>query len=206
MLALTGPVAVPSHAQQAGTGLAGSSNPSAASPYIQQRSQANTSFDNPYAPGGIYDPYRSSRMLPGGQNLGLQSKSKSAGLGGSSGSGLSSRSSLNSGSDDSSNAKARSGGAGQCGGKSFGSGSLASSGSGMNRPGGASLYSSSSRCRGLAGYGSSRSGAASSMSGMGRSSGSMSSSSLSGRQGMNSPGQAASMEQQRMQKLQQLPQ
>lgn len=29
----------------------------AASPYQQQRNQAYTSFDNPYAPGAIYNPY-----------------------------------------------------------------------------------------------------------------------------------------------------
>lgn len=30
------------------------------SPYTQSRTQGYTSFDNPYAPGGIYDPYRGS--------------------------------------------------------------------------------------------------------------------------------------------------
>jgi hypothetical protein len=43
-------------------------NPAAASPYKQQRSTAYTSFDNPYAPGGIYDPYRDSRTLVQSQN------------------------------------------------------------------------------------------------------------------------------------------
>ena len=32
-----------------------------ASPYLQSRTRAYTSFDNPYAPGGAYDPYRSVR-------------------------------------------------------------------------------------------------------------------------------------------------
>lgn len=31
------------------------------SPYTQSRTHAYTSFDNPYAPGGVYDPYRRTR-------------------------------------------------------------------------------------------------------------------------------------------------
>jgi hypothetical protein len=53
---LSGLVTSAANAQAGGVG----ANPGAASPYKQQRSQAYTSFDNPYAPGGIYDPYRSS--------------------------------------------------------------------------------------------------------------------------------------------------
>jgi hypothetical protein len=60
-------------------------DPSSVSPYTQSRSQAYTSFDNPYAQGKIYDPYRFSRALngsqvPAGKKQGLGLKDKLAGL------------------------------------------------------------------------------------------------------------------------------
>lgn len=180
MLALTGLAAVPAHAQQAGSGLSGASNPGAASPYIQQRSKANTSFDNPYAPGGIYDPYRASGMLPGGQSHVRQLQSTSAGLDAE----QAGANSLNSGSQQSSYSNGRSGGVGRCDSKSFGSGSLAASGSGMNRLGSAGPYSSSSRCGGVSStlsHGTGKSSSMHSLGGMNRSFSSVGASSSSAR-------------------------
>jgi hypothetical protein len=52
LLSLTAATAA---AQQSSAGTA--ATPISPNPYIQQRTQGTTSFDNPYAPGGIYDPY-----------------------------------------------------------------------------------------------------------------------------------------------------
>ena len=165
-------VAVPVSAQQTSTGIGGGASSAAASPYIQQRSKANTSFDNPYAPGGIYDPYRTSRPREG-QNLRLGSNSKSAGLGGGQKPGRRSGSGLKSGSDGSSGDKTLSSGSDPCGGRQLGRGSM-TSGMGMNRPRTTGSSSGLGRCGGLAGNGNSRPGSTSGMSGTSRRQGSSS--------------------------------
>lgn len=50
----------------------------AASPYLQQRNQAYTSFDNPYSPGAIYNPYGSSPKAKGSMQSGSASLSAKA--------------------------------------------------------------------------------------------------------------------------------
>jgi len=182
---LIGLVTVSAHAQQAGA-----SSPAVASPHTQQRSKAYTSFDNPYAPGGIYDPYRGSHTQSGGHGMALQSKPSGAGHGRSSEE--VGGDSLNSASDDLGGGKIHSGTSGQCSKKKPGSSSIAS-GPGMNRLGTTkSSYSSLGRCGGLAGSGSSRTGSTSGMSSPHGSS-RMGAGGLSGRQGMSSQGQTSSV-------------
>jgi len=65
------------NAQQPSQGagsMGGTASPYGTSPYAQQHSQGYTSFDNPYAPGGIYDPYRNS-TLNSAKKRGTQKKS-----------------------------------------------------------------------------------------------------------------------------------
>lgn len=207
MIALTGLVALPAHAQQGATGLSGTGSLGGASPYTQKRPQAYTSFDNPYAPGGLYDPYKGSRPQVDHLSSGLPPRPKSA----RSGSSLNSGSGSFGGSSGFGGSKALSSLGGQCGGNKLGGGGTASS-LAMSRLGASGSYSGISRCRGLASSGSSRSGGMGGMSGgsMNRSLslGSMAGGMGSG-QGMNSmglQGQAANMGQQRMQRLQQGPQ
>lgn len=182
-----------SAAQQSATG--SGAGAAAASPYAQQRSPAYTSFDNPYAPGGLYDPYRSNRALNQSQN---RSSTLFGGKAGSdpTRSSLSRHSEL--GQDDTLGGSLQgSSHQGPCSSTSRLGGSLSSS---MNRsaPGG---YGSASRCTGSAGsgYGST------SLSGRSRSSG-LGSGGLSSRKLKSSKGTAASVQQQQMDRLQQLPQ
>jgi hypothetical protein len=195
--------AAPIYAQQ--TGVAGATNSASVSPYIQRRSQAYTSFDNPYAPGALYDPYRSSRMLSGSKKQGLQPNSKSAGLTGKLDSGHKSMIGRKSDSDDSVDDKSLSSSNSQCGGQNIGASGMAS-GSEMNRPTTMNSYSGLSRCGGGAGNSNSPPASASAMNssnrsngmGMSRSNG-MGMNGLNSPQKMNSPGQSSGLQQQKVQ-------
>jgi hypothetical protein len=65
MLALSGLFAAGAGAQQTSQSVGGV-DPAVVSPYTQKRAQGYTSFDNPYAAGGIYDPYRGSQITSSG--------------------------------------------------------------------------------------------------------------------------------------------
>jgi len=144
-------VACGAGAQQASIS-SGSTSAATVNPYVQKRSQAYTSFDNPYAPGGIYDPYRQQR--PGGPDAATHKKLpmntvKASGLGGISASSRSCGNGLNGGSgfgaSTSSSALSRSTGRGAAGSRSSlgGTPRLGSAGSGCNGAGLAGINRSS---------------------------------------------------------------
>jgi len=68
-------LAVSSAAAQQSSGSNAAPSAAKINPYLEQRSPAYTSFDNPYAPGGIYDPNRGQRP---GSSSGLGKKRLSA--------------------------------------------------------------------------------------------------------------------------------
>ncbi|WP_157572281.1 hypothetical protein [Nevskia soli] len=163
----------------------GGAIPGAASPYTQQRSQAYTSFDNPYAPGGIYDPYRGSKSLSSSQIGGPQSTAATSHKATrSKTSSLSSTQVTNPGSgsgESGSSGGTSAGGMDQCGSSRLG-GHGAAGGGGMNRPA-SGMSSSSSRfnhCGGSSGYNHTSSGMGAGTPRMGGST-----KSLNGRRGMN---------------------
>ncbi len=188
MFVLSGLVASAANAQAGGAG----ASSGAASPYTQQRSQAYTSFDNPYAPGGIYDPYRGNKSLSSSPGGGLQSRATTSHK--STGSKMSSLSSTQMTSLGSGRSGSRL--SGNSGGKS--AGGLAQCGSGSSRLGGGSTL----RGAGMNPLGSGMSSRPSSLGHCGSSSAyshtssgmGASPTSLNGRRGMN--GQPTGMQQQ----------
>ena len=197
-LALSGLLAPVADAQQTSQG---STNAAATSPYTQKQPQAYTSMDNPYAPGGIYDPYRSSKLSNNTQGSSVQSQAKKPKFKGLKSARTSTAASiLGGGGLGIGSGQGSSGVLGssksQCGGNRYGS--SAGSGPGTNRQGAGSIASRSSSmssCTGSVG-----------LAGGGLSQGSRNMSSMGKRQGMNGQGQAAGMRQQQMTQLQRLPQ
>lgn len=184
LLALSGLVTVSVRAQQTSQSISGA-NPAEASPYTQKRTQGYTSFDNPYAAGGIYDPYRNSQMTSAGAKGNPQSSAyANTGLGGNNSIQLSGQgtgaagqtagSSGGSGTGPGGGKRLASKSADSCGGNQSGGGQAAGGGFGGSRPNrhqGMSGATSSASGRGCGGGGTSASGGGTLARGTGHSSG-----------------------------------